>query len=769
MLLASHENRASPGFEDDLLREQVRLSFQHLPTMQIASFVVALVLSFAVRNIVLPTRICSWLLLVLAIVVGRIVLHYRFDKVRKGAFAGEYWENGYLLLAFVSGIIWGLSAFIIFPVGNLGLVALFVLVIASLSATTTVSHSSIRFGPTAWAAPAMLLYALRCAWEGGEFGYTLAFLMVIYLMTIIRYSFIQNKTITSAIALRFENVKLLEELRGANEVLSQDIAQRKRVEEALRQSEERFYKAFHASPVPLIISRFADGYIFDVNESTLRPLGYQREEVIGRMSTDFAFFGYAEERDDVLGQLHARGEVREHETNIRTKSGEVRQVLLSAGLTLIQGEECVLTSLIDITERKRAEKALLETNRRLEEATARANELAEQAALANAAKSEFLANMSHEIRTPMNGIIGMTGLLLDTELTPEQRQFAQIVRTSGQALLSIIDDILDFSKIEARKLELDTVDFEVRTIVEDIAEMLVLKANEKGLPLTCFIDQQIPTLLRGDPGRLRQILVNLGGNAVKFTHSGEIALHVNLIEEDDRRVTLRFAVTDTGIGIPEDRQRAIFTAFSQVDGSTTRKYGGTGLGLTISRELAELMGGSVGVESAEGKGSTFWFSAVLEKLPAGQVVEPDPLADPRGVMAAAAPKGKVRILLAEDNATNRLVALKVLEKLGYRAEAVTNGLEAVKALQRIPYDLVLMDCQMPEMDGFEATRRIRAGELGVLNPNVPIVAMTAYAMMGDRERCLEAGMSDYLSKPVQPGELGKVLSRWLRKTSDDPV
>jgi len=370
----------------------------------------------------------------------------------------------------------------------------------------------------------------------------------------------------------------------------------------------------------------------------------------------------------------------------------------------------------------------------------------------NRAKSEFLANMSHEIRTPMNGITGMTELALGTDLTAEQRDYLNTVKSSTDSLLTVVNDILDFSKIEAGKLDLDMVSFRLRARIEDTVKLVAVPARRKGLSVRCVIGPDVPEFVVGDPIRLGQILLNLTGNSIKFTEHGEVAVEVSVLALEADQVAVEFAVRDTGIGIPLDKQQTIFEAFSQADGSMTRRFGGTGLGLTISARLVAMMGGTLRVESRPGHGSCFRFTAHMQVD--NRQVSPEPAAAPA---MAAQPPHALRILLAEDNAVNRKLAVRILEKHGHRVTVAANGLEAMDALVGDQFDAILMDVQMPEMNGLEAAAAIRRNERGT-GRHVPIIAMTAHAMKGDREQCLQSGMDDYLSKPIRPQELLAMLS-----------
>ena len=480
------------------------------------------------------------------------------------------------------------------------------------------------------------------------------------------------------------------------------------------------------------------------NASVARHMGTTPENLLGK--TDFDFF------PPDLAEAYSEDERRV------MRSGEALINREEAGLDANGNAITILTTKVPLRDEQGRVVGILGIGRDITarvkvEAEIRAAREAAEAA--NRAKSDFLANMSHEIRTPMNGVLGMAELLLESRLEPQQRDCAETIRESGKALLTVINDILDFSKVEAGKLELESLDMDVRSGVEEVARLLAIQTHAKGLELEVSCDPELPQVLRGDPNRLRQILLNLGGNAVKFTSRGSVGISIGVVEASAEQVLVRFEVRDSGIGIPKDRLESLFKPFTQVDASTTRRFGGTGLGLSIVRRLVDLMDGTCGVQSELGVGSRFWFTARLRRSQApskSHVVAPA-----EGPDSSAASLPNRRLLMAEDNVVNQRVAARMLEKMGYTVDVVSDGHEAVAAWGRGSYDAILMDCQMPAMDGYEATREIRRRENGGVR--IPIIALTAHAIKGADMECFAAGMDHYITKPIDRDELRKCLER----------
>ncbi|MCK9565870.1 MAG: ATP-binding protein, partial [Methanothrix sp.] len=525
-----------------------------------------------------------------------------------------------------------------------------------------------------------------------------------------------------------------------------NISDRKRAESALKESERLLASIIDFLPdATFVIDK--EGRVISWNQSVEKMTGVKSEQILGKGDYEYALPFYGERRPVLIDA------VRVSDTNFEKlydniKRQEDSTLNAEAYIPNLCGNEAYLLgsasalydskgnywgaieSIRDITARKRVETDLQRSKESAESATR--------------AKSEFLANMSHEIRTPMNAVIGMTGLLLDENLTESQRRDVEIIRRSGDTLLSIINNILDLTKIETEKIELERQPFDLHDCLDVSMDMVAADANRKGLNIEYTFEDYVPTVILGDPTRINQILINLLNNAVKFTEKGKISISVSGNAVEDGNYEIHFAIKDNGIGIPEDKMGRLFQSFSQIDASTARRYGGTGLGLAISKRLAELMGGKMWAESKLGKGSTFHFTILVEPTFCGpiEIGRPASRVDVPGDLDKS-----LSILLAEDNMVNQIVTQRMLNKLGYRADVAANGIEVLQALERRHYDVVLMDVQMPEMDGLKATQAIR--QRWPVEDLPVIIAMTASALKGDREMCLAAGMDGYVSKPVK--------------------
>ena len=541
-----------------------------------------------------------------------------------------------------------------------------------------------------------------------------------------------------------------------------DISERKQAEAAIFQLEQRLATAFRAAPVAACITRLSDGKLIDVNEQLLKEYTWTRTELLGKTTREAGLWGSDDDRAQMVEILKRDGKIRDFESIGVGRDGRRRQISLSAETVQIDDAPHLVVYIDDISAEKQAAAELEQYRLHLEDLIAeRTIELAsakETAELASLAKSAFLANMSHEIRTPMNTIIGLTHLAERDTQDPKQLERLNKVTDAAHHLLAIINQILDISKIEAGKLTLESADFSLLRLLDNSSEMIIDQLRSRGLEFHREIDPALPTMLRGDALRIGQILLNYLSNAVKFTERGRITLKVTLQAETPESLLIRFAVSDTGIGIPFEQQARIFNVFEQADSSTTRRFGGTGLGLAIARRLALLMGGDSGLHSTLGEGSTFWFTARLQRAVELTLDNTLTLRPEEAEQILISRYHKTRVLLAEDNLINQEVALELLRGVGLQADLAVNGEKAVEMVAAHDYDLILMDMQMPIMDGVTATRIIRQSERG---RTLPILAMTANAFSEDRQRCIDAGMNDHVAKPVDPSNLYAMLIKWL--------
>ncbi len=514
--------------------------------------------------------------------------------------------------------------------------------------------------------------------------------------------------------------------------------------QALRETEEKFSKTFRANPLGMGLSTLPEGRYVDVNEAFLRLAGFERQEVVGHTAVELGLWRKPHERNAMLSLIEKQGSVRDLEVTLSSKGGGAREVMLSADPLDWSGQKYLVVAIEDVTARRQVELNLRVTK--------------EAAEAASRAKSEFLANVSHEIRTPINGILGMIELALDTELTGDQRGYLNAVKVSADSLLTVISDILDFSKIEARRLDLELLEFNLRDCLGDMLKPLALRAHQKQLELACHVPLEVPEKVVGDPGRLRQVILNLVGNAIKFTERGEVLVKVAKLTRSAEHAEVQFSVADTGIGIPADKQQLIFEAFAQADGTTTRRYGGTGLGLAICRQLAGMMGGRIWVESEAGKGSTFHFKVKM-RLP--QEASQPSAAPPVNLLG-------LPVLVVDDNATNRRIIEEILLGWGMNPVTAASGPEALAALDSStkagrPFALILLDGYMPEMDGFTLACRIKEHPQ-LAGPT--IMMLTSCGQRGDAARCRELGVAAYLTKPIQQSELLEAIRGALRANAN---
>ena len=732
-----------PSTKDEIKREQLRMLYAPMFGSQLAVLINASVVLIILWDTITHQILVSWFGTLIAIIIFRLIDRYQFTRIAIESFSVSTWEKRFLTGVLVAAVTWGAASIFLFSkestVHQLFLLIILVGTTAGSLSTLSPSFHAILIFFTIILAP----LALRLMLTGSKLGLTMGGVTILFTLLLVFNGRRFNRKIVENLQLHIE-------------------AQRR--EKKLNESEEKYRLLFDKSEDPILL---ISGTTFTVaNQAAVNILGFNSEEELmnthpSELSPPFQSDGAPsfEKAEEMIRKVHENGFNR-FEWDYKNRNGLVFTVDISLTRIHTEGKDEILCIWRDITNQKRIEKQLIQAQ--------------QQAEAANQAKSEFLANMSHEIRTPMNGIIGMTSLVLDSGLTPEQQRNLESIEHSAKSLLGLLNDILDFSKIEAGQLLIEENDFNWVSALNNIISIMTFAAKEKGIKLYHQNDfSGSSVFVKGDELRLRQVLVNLIGNSIKFTQEGSVTLKVVPEEQDGKQVKLHFMVVDTGIGIPEDKHEAIFSSFGQADTSTTRRFGGTGLGLSICKQLVELMGGEIWVESTLGQGTTFHFTIVLEPGKKGTILQQNNNAAPR--------IKNLDILLVDDNNINCEIARHVLEKNGHRVIEAQNGLISLELLVSQHFDLILMDVQMPIMDGLTATTIIRSSEnsnnLSSFNlstslsenlieqckgKHIPIVAMTANAMAGDKDKCLATGMDNYIMKPFEPDQLRDVITGTIK-------
>lgn len=716
-------NNQSNSDENLLIEaELVTQLYNNLRASLSGATAVAVILMFSIWNVVDQTKLVIWFLVFIGIILFRAFIARLFYQKHSTAPYDPSWKNLFQLGVIASAISWSLIAILFIENLNPFYQLVVSLALAGVCAGAVTSLSAQWKIMLSFVVPVLLVYITVYLMIGGIHK-MIGFLSVAYLGLLVASGRRMYESL-------YDNVRLT--------LVSQNQAKQ------IMQSEKRFRDVTEATGEYLWETDMDGNYTF-LTDKVIDVKGYKKEDFLGFSVTRYMPEDDATSYRTVISEALANMDIFSIECRNFDKNGNISWEQIT-GKPLLDSENEVIGfrgSGSSITKRKTTEIALIATRKAAE--------------AASTAKSEFLATMSHEIRTPMNGVIGMTQLLSDTQLTNQQKSYVDVISQSGRILITVINDILDYSKIEAGKLELELISFNLQQAVDDVYKLMLSNANSKSIQLHVDMQQDCSINVLGDAIRFRQILLNLLGNAIKFTHKGYVRLGVKCLALSNNKTQIEVQIEDTGIGINKEAQTKLFTSFSQADGSTTRKYGGTGLGLAISRQLVELMGGDISVVSEEDKGSTFSFKITME-LSAENSANNTNREMNRIFQQRKDVFADKKVLLVEDNTANQAVALGVLSNLGINVSIANNGLEAVAEYSTNNYDLILMDCQMPQMDGFAATRKIRLQEH---EHHVPIVALTANAMEDDKQRCYDAGMDDYLRKPFDIDELINILNTWI--------